>query len=222
MGPYRGVVRALDWSGITYMPLHADDIATAAGRFGVLILPNVGAMSDAQVAAVQAFADAGGSVIATSETSSCSEFGDRRSDFALGSLFGVHPKGGSVGDEVAPDTNIETHARHTYLRLAPNCAAVSMARRTRRPQQKQGGVIPILAGLEAADTLPFGGYLPLVSVDGDVEVLATFIPDFPIYPPETSWMREPRTDLPAITVKEARFACQARLVRRRSRSLFRT
>jgi hypothetical protein len=32
-------------------------------------------------------------------------------------------------------------------------------------------------------------------------VLATYIPDFPIYPPETSWMREPKTDIPAITVK---------------------
>ena len=29
MGPYRGVVKALDRAGITYMPVHADDIATA-------------------------------------------------------------------------------------------------------------------------------------------------------------------------------------------------
>ena len=35
MAPYRGVVKALDRSGITYMPLHADDIATAGDRFGV-------------------------------------------------------------------------------------------------------------------------------------------------------------------------------------------
>jgi hypothetical protein len=60
----------------------------------------------------------------------------------------------------------------------------------------------VLAGLEETDTLPFGGYLPVVSVDDDVKVLATFIPDFPIYPPETSWMRQPYSDVPAITVRE--------------------
>jgi hypothetical protein len=26
----------------------------------------------------------------------------------------------------------------------------------------------------------------------------TFIPDFPIYPPETAWMREPKTDIPGL------------------------
>jgi hypothetical protein len=33
-------------------------------------------------------------------------------------------------------------------------------------------------------------------------VLATFVPEFPIYPPETSWMRTPRTDIPALTARE--------------------
>jgi hypothetical protein len=45
--------------------------------------------------------------------------------------------------------------------------------------------------------------LELVSVESGVQVPATYIPDFPIYPPETSWMREPRTDFPAITLVEA-------------------
>jgi hypothetical protein len=29
-------------------------------------------------------------------------------------------------------------------------------------------------------------------------VLATFVPAFPIYPPETAWMREPKTDVPGL------------------------
>jgi hypothetical protein len=29
-------------------------------------------------------------------------------------------------------------------------------------------------------------------------VLMTFIPQFPIYPPETAWMREPKTDIPGL------------------------
>ena len=30
------------------------------------------------------------------------------------------------------------------------------------------------------------------------QVLATFVPAFPVYPPETAWMREPKTDLPGL------------------------
>jgi hypothetical protein len=35
------------------------------------------------------------------------------------------------------------------------------------------------------------------------EVLASYVPAFPIYPPEFSWMREPRTDRPAILARDA-------------------
>ena len=30
----------------------------------------------------------------------------------------------------------------------------------------------------------------------------TFVPPFPAYPPETSWMREPRTDIPALILSQ--------------------
>lgn len=33
-------------------------------------------------------------------------------------------------------------------------------------------------------------------------MLATFIPAFPAFPPETAWMREPRTDIPGLVVNE--------------------
>ena len=99
--------------------------------------------------------------------------------------------------------NIETHARHSYLRLAPELRAGVYGSRDATAPAPEGKRHPILAGLEEADTLPFGGYLPVVSVDAGTEVLATFIPDFPIYPPETSWMREPRSDFAAITVRTA-------------------
>jgi hypothetical protein len=35
-------------------------------------------------------------------------------------------------------------------------------------------------------------------VDAGAQVLTTFVPAFPIYPPETAWMREPKTDLPGL------------------------
>ncbi len=203
MNPYRGATRALDRSGITYIPVHADDIAAAAGRFDVLILPNLAAMSDDQVAAVEVYVGQGGSVIATSETSLYGEFGERRSDFALGELFGVRRQEGSHGGKDPPAPNIETHARHSYLRLTPELRSGVYGPRDSTVSAAAGKRHPVLAGLEAADTIPFGGYLPVVSIHQGVEVLATFIPDFPIYPPETAWMREPRTDLPAITARQA-------------------
>jgi hypothetical protein len=203
MAPYRGVVKALNRAGITYAPLHADGIAGAAERLGVIVLPNMGGLSEAQIAGVEAFVAAGGSVIATGETSIASEHGDRRGDFALGGLFGVHRGQGSRGGEDAPNPNLETHARHSYLRLLPELRAGVYGSHDATAPAVAGERHPILSGLESTDTLPFGGYLPVVTVDEGVTVLATFIPDFPIYPPETSWMREPYSDLAAITVREA-------------------
>lgn len=203
MNPYRGAVRALDRSGIPYIPVHAGDIARATGRFRVLILPNLAAMSAAEVAAVEAHVRAGGSVIATAETSLYDELGARRPDFALAGLFGVHRLEGSHGGWTPPESNIETHARHSYLRLAPERRGGVYGPRDATAPREAHERHPVLAGLDAADTIPFGGYLPVVGVEADSRVLATFIPDFPIYPPETSWMREPRTELPALVTREA-------------------
>ena len=202
LNPYRGAAWALDKAGITWLPVHADDVLKAKGRFKVLILANLAAMSDAQIHAVKAHADAGVSVIATSETSLFTEDGDRRDDFGLQDLFGIHRKNGAKGNIGPISGNIEISDRHTYLRLSPE-----IRKNVRGPNDETAPDAnqkrhPIFNGLESTDTLPFGGFLPLVDVDKDVSVLSTYIPEFPIYPPETSWMRDPKTNLAAITVKE--------------------
>lgn len=201
MAPYRGVVRALDRHAIPYVPLHADDVADANERFGVIVLPNVGALSDEQIGHVKAFVEAGGSVIATGETSSATREGTARGELALGSLFGVHRAEGSHGGIGPIDADIESSSRHTYLRLSPELRDGVLGPKDTTAPSEKGERHPILAGLEETDTLPFGGYLPVMRVDDDVDVLATYIPDFPIFPPETSWMRTPHTDTPALTVK---------------------
>lgn len=201
MAPYRGAVKAMDRHAIPYVPLHADDIAKSSDRLSVIILPNVGGLSDSQIKGIEAFVVAGGSVIATGETSTANEWGDSRAELALGKLFGISRGVGSHGGEGPPDQNIETHARHSYLRLSPENRAGVYGSRDKTAPASGGKRHAILTGLDDTDTLPFGGNLPVVSVDSGVEVLATFIRDFPIYPPETSWMREPKSDIPAITVK---------------------
>ena len=200
--PYRGVVKALDRHAVPYVPLHADDIASAKQRFDVIILPNVGALSDAQLAHVRAFAAAGGSVIASGETSTANERGEARGGLALGDLFGVHRAEGHFGGTGDINPDMETWSRHTYLRLAPENRAHRYGPRDATAPAAEGVRSALLAGLEGTDSIPFGGLLPAMGVDADVEVLATFIPDFPIFPPETSWMREPRSDIPAITARK--------------------
>ncbi|WP_052731784.1 alpha-amylase family protein [Devosia geojensis] len=201
MAPYRGVVKALDRHAIPYVPLHADDIATAFGRVGAIVLPNVGALSDEQIGHIKAFVEQGGSVIATGETSSVDSLGDDRGDLALAELFGVRRKAGSHGGTGERNPNIEIFERHSYLRLSPEVRAGVYGPHDATAPAPTGKRHPILSGLEETDTLPFGGYLPVMSADEGTQVLATYIPDFPIFPPETSWMREPQTDLPAITVR---------------------
>ena len=56
----------------------------------LLVLPNLGAMSDAQVASVRRFVERGGGLLATGESSLFNEWGDPRPDFALADLFGAH------------------------------------------------------------------------------------------------------------------------------------
>ena len=203
MNPYRGVIGALDRAGITYLPIHAEDITAAVGRFGVLILPNMGALSNEQAAAVEEFSRGGGSVIATSETSLYDASGDQRKDFALADLFGVHRQTGSHGGQDLANADIETSSRHTYLRLSPELRNSVYGPDDATAPTVEGVRHPLFIGLEDTDTIPFGGFLPIVSVDEDVSVLATFVPDFPIYPPETSWMRQPHSDLPVITVRQS-------------------
>ena len=59
----------------------------------MLILPNVGALSDAQGEAIRKFVQRGGSIFATGATGLYTEWGDSRPDFVLADLFGCHRVG---------------------------------------------------------------------------------------------------------------------------------
>jgi hypothetical protein len=188
--PWRGIGQALVRARIPYLPVHVDQIDRDAGRFAALILPNVGAMSDAQVASVRRFAARGGGVLATGETSRFDEWGDPRSDYALGDLLGVHVAQPARAGDDARHVRSGGATAHTYLRLSaehhPNAARHA-----------------VLRGFEETDILPFGGELEPLRVDSGRAVLLTFVPAFPIYPPETAWMREPKTDVPGLVLGTA-------------------
>jgi len=62
-------------------------------KYTALILPNTALLSDQQCRQLRAYADAGGSMLATFETSLYDERNQRRPDFGLGDVFGIRKAG---------------------------------------------------------------------------------------------------------------------------------
>lgn len=194
--PYFGFTEALLGARIPYLPVHADDVAKEPGKFAALILPNMGVLSDSQCALVRKHVESGGSLIASGPTSLFDEWGNTRDDFALADLFGAHaspllkrrrPAGNSI---------------HTYLRLTPELRGKVWGPKAGDEPAPSGQRHPVLRGFDETDILPFGGQLEPLKVDSDVTVPLTFIPAFPGFPPEVSWMREPTTTIPGLILKE--------------------
>ena len=172
--PYRGWAQALLRARTPYLPVNIADVGPQMSEFAVLILPNLGALEANEAEAVRAFAARGGAVIATGATSLYNEQGDPRPDFALADLFGAHAPGPDFGRR-------RPEQAHTYLRLTNRHA--------------------ILQGFEDTDIIPFGATLAAMRTDPGVTVPLTYVPTFPVFPPETAWMRTPKTDIPAAIVK---------------------
>ncbi len=76
------------------------------GRFRVLVLSNVAALSDAQCQQLRGYVKAGGRIVGTYETSLYDETGARRSNFGLHDLFGCDFAG-----------KIDEHQENSYLTL---------------------------------------------------------------------------------------------------------
>ena len=209
--PYTGFMHALVRARIPYLPIHADDIERQAAAMTVLILPNVGALAEAQVATIRRFVERGGSLFATGATSLHNEWGDPRPDFALGDLFGCHRTGemtpggvsGGRGGSTDPiGAFAPSPSGHTYLRLIPELRARVDGPRAGDEPAISGSRHAVLTGFEETDLLAYGGSLTPLRVDKSAVVPLTFVPPFPTYPPETAWMREPKTDVPGLVLSE--------------------
>ncbi|MCW4459819.1 alpha-amylase family protein [Microbacterium sp. MPKO10] len=182
--PYAGVTKVLVAESIPFVPVHIDAIANT--DVDVLVLPDIAIMSDAQCDHVRRFVERGGSLVVTGTTSARDENGRVRHDFGLADLMGAHYTHRARGAVSRPPESIEIWDRHSYLRIV----------------ESHGERHPTVAGLEGTGTISFGGHLPEIVVDPDRDVPLTFVPEFPIFPPETSWMRTPETDIPALVATE--------------------
>lgn len=174
--PWRGFSHALTRARIPAIPIHADHISRYASQMAVLILPELAAMTEDQIQAVTDFVKQGGSIVYTGATGMLDEWGEGRSRFLLDELFGIrrHTIKPLSDLKAAATEDWEQFALHNYLRL------------------KSPGH-PILKGFENTDILPFGGEFYEVESDR-LETVASWVPAFPIYPPEISFMDPEKTD----------------------------
>jgi hypothetical protein len=192
--PWRGVIQAMIRARIPYQPVHADHIDRDASKFSLLILPNVASMSAAQVASVRRFVEKGGNLFATGHSSLYNEAGEVLNDYALGDLFGAHLVNKPDKKELASfNTTL-----HTYLRLSPEMRSQVYGPHVGSEPAVTGQRHAVLKGYDETDIIPYGGVLKSLKTDPKANVILTFIPEFPIYPPETAWMREPKTDIPGL------------------------
>lgn len=198
--PYRGMVQALVRARIPYVPVNLRDIERESGRIPVLAMPNVGALSDADYERVRRFVQNGGSLLATGCTSLYTDSGDTREDFGLAELFGVH-----VTDraEAGRTGRKPEQLAHSYLRLSPELRAKFAGPKSGREPAPEGARHAVLKGFDETDILAFGGALLPLRIDAGATVPMTYIPPFPIYPPETAWMRVEKTEIPGLVLRTA-------------------
>jgi len=153
--------------------VHEDNLGTDALRkYRALLIPNAAYLSDEHCRHIRDFVSSGGSLLATFETSRYSEWGDRRSDFALADVLGVN----AGGEVIGPLGN-------SYMRIEQPHGALAGFDGT-----------ALLPGPEAR--------VPVRATDAARAKPLTVVPYFPAFPPEMVFSRTPRTSEPAAVFQE--------------------
>jgi Hypothetical glycosyl hydrolase 6 len=128
-------------------------------KSSALLLPNSALLSDEQCRQLRAYVDAGGSLLATFETSLYTERNERRADFGLADVFGIR----KAGDLIATSGN-------AYMA------------RIEKPH-------PILQGFQGTNWIPGAeNRVPVAPVDGAVLTVVSGVVGYPpelSYPPES-------------------------------------
>jgi hypothetical protein len=177
--PALGYYQALVEARIPFEMVH-DRLLDAAhlDSFRTLILPNIAALSTAQCEQLRDFVMRGGRIVATHETSLYDEWGVRRKDFGLASLFGVSFDGSLEG----PMTN-------SYLTLEKDPAT--------------GQYHPLLSGFEDATRIINGVHRVRVhQTESGVAAPLTLVPSYPDLPMEAVFPRPVKTKEPGVYIRQ--------------------
>ena len=200
--PQRGFAQALMRARIPYLFVNADDLERDSAGLRLLILPNFGAMTAAQIDGVRAFVAAGGGLIATGASSLCDEWGDVRPDLALSDVLGVRLPAGHGLRDPATRRRWASESTQSYLRLTPELRANVYGPHIAGEPPINGIRHPVLDGFEGTDILPYGGTLARLTLDPSARVLLTFVPPRPYTPPEAVWSSETTSDVPGLIINE--------------------
>lgn len=147
-------------------------------QFRTLILPNIAALSTKQCEQLQEFVKGGGSIVATYETSLYDEWGVRRPDFGLASLFGAS----FAGTEQGPMLN-------SYLSLEKDPVT--------------GKYHSLLAGFEdATRIINSANQVDVKPVGQSIASPLQIVPSYPDLPMEAVFPRPVKTHNPGVFLRE--------------------
>jgi hypothetical protein len=155
-----GMYKALLDGRFLFDFVHEDNLNPAVlAKYSALVVPNTACLSDAQCATLRAYADGGGSLLATFETAMYDEHGQARSEPGLANVFGFE----RAGVRVPPNGN------SAYAHIERDH--------------------PILEGFTGTKVLPLSEYyIPLKAVANPVLTVIPPYPAFPpemVYPRTT-------------------------------------
>lgn len=174
LGFYQALVEArIPFDMVHDRLLDADHIS----QYRTVILPNIAALSTGQCKQIEAFVRQGGNIVATHETSLYDEWGVRRADFGLASLFGTSFAG-----------KVDARLQNSYLNVDKD--------------PKTGAFHPIVKGLEDATRIINGTQWVHTKPAQPAPAPLTLVPSYPDLPMEQVWARVPRTDIPGVYARE--------------------
>jgi hypothetical protein len=177
--PALGIYEALVEARIPFEMVHdrcldAEHLAT----FRTLILPNIAALSDEQCASLRAFVERGGGLVATYETSLYDEWGVRRKDFGLASLFGTSYAG-----------KLDENMLNSYLSLEKDPST--------------GTIHPLLRGFEDAGRIINAvNQVDVTPADPSQFAPLRVVPSYPDLPMESVFTRPGVTHPPGVFVQQ--------------------
>jgi Hypothetical glycosyl hydrolase 6/Beta-galactosidase trimerisation domain len=179
--PIDGMYQALIEARIPFEMVH-DKMLDAAGigKYKLLLLPNIAALSDLQCEQLRDYVKRGGSLVATYETSLYDEQGNQRDNFGLSDLFGA---------SYVTHVNTKTVVQNTYLRVERDMPGAASS--------------PLLRGMEDAEFL-MGGTWQLTTRPhaGNAHPPLTRIPAIANLPMEKTFWTLEKTDEPEVYLQE--------------------
>ena len=177
--PALGFYQALVEARIPFDMVH-DGLLDAEhlAPFRTLILPNIAALSDRQCSQIQEFVKHGGSIVATWQTSLYDEWGARRKDFGLASLFGA-----------SFDGRVEGPMLNSYLTIEKDPVT--------------GRFHPLVSGLENASRIINGVQrVGVKAVDPTYSAPLRVVPSYPDLPMEEVFPRSSGVKEPGVFFRE--------------------